>query len=236
MRLLSLLFGGILGCTGSTSAPQTEVRPRPSGGVGAAEQADGAVEAVSADDKENQPPEIKEISFYPEQPTAADTISLTVDASDPDGEPISIRPTWFVNGEEVPSAAGMELSNNYFKKKDKVRASVRVSDGTAEIVRESNDLVIANRPPVMDPNSGVVSSLDGAQFRATDPDEDPITWRLEGEPRGMRIEPNGTVRYQGAAEEPGGSYTVAIIADDGDGGFSRLEFPINIQAGSKAGQ
>ena len=70
---------------------------------------------------------------------------------------------------------------------------------------------------------------------AADPDDDDVTFRMEGAPMGMTIgERNGKIQYVGSVDEPGGDYQIQIIAEDGSGGSATWEFGISVSPGSNA--
>ena len=79
--------------------------------------------------------------------------------------------------------------------------------------------MIGNAPPqwLRDPRN--LKKVDGYTVEAVDPDGDPVTYRLEGAPDGMTISTigkAGKISYKGSTTEPGGDYTIKVIAEDSD--------------------
>jgi hypothetical protein len=183
----------------------------------------------------NRPPQIRSVTLEPTAPTRADPIRAMVDATDPEGAPLDLDFEWTVNGNRVVDVASDRLGTGRFVKGDRVRVKVTASDGTAEISLESDELTIANTAPVFTTGTHDMKKVDGFTFAATDPDDDPLTWKLEGAPVGMAISNTGVLAYKGSESEPGGSYKVAVIVSDGQA-WGRYEFPVTVNAGSGAKQ
>jgi hypothetical protein len=178
-----------------------------------------------------RPPALRDIALAPVRPVASDTLTVTVDAVDPDGDPLDVDVTWFVNDAEILGVTAETLSGR-FAKGDVVRVRVTVEGEGGDVSMDGPSVTIGNRPPVFEP-VGSLGKVDGFRFRATDPDGDTLSWRLEGAPAGMTISADGVLAYAGSASEPGGAYTVAVVADDG-AGYGRYEFPLTVSAGSRA--
>lgn len=201
-----------------TPAPAPEAAPTPA-------------PAPAARVPNNRPPTIRDVVLAPPRPVAADTLTVTVDAQDPDGDPLDVDVTWFVNDAEVLGVTAETLAGR-FAKGDRVRVRVNVEDEAGEVSMDGPSVTIGNTSPVFEP-PGALGKVDGFRFRASDPDGDALTWRLEGAPAGMTISADGVLSYKGSESEPGGAYKVAVVADDGEA-FGRFEFPLTVSAGSRA--
>jgi len=182
----------------------------------------------------NRAPSIDALSL---QPRAIDTntdIRADVKASDPEGIPLRTTYSWHVNDSEILQAREVSLDKRYFEKGDKVRLVVTVDDGEKQKQKEAS-ITVANASPsfLTDPRS--LTQLDGFQLKVTDPDDDEVSFRMQGAPRGMSIgKKSGTIRYEGSLDEPGGDYDITIFAEDEDGGEARWEFSVAVQPGSGA--
>lgn len=177
---------------------------------------------------------IDEVSLTPAAPTAADDLRVTARVSGTDAAGVTLSFQWYRQGTPVMGAISDNFPAGRASRGERVKVEVTASAGELSATRSSDEVVIANRPPVMLTNPGTLTRLDGVQFRAEDPDGEGITWRIEGQPAGMRIEPNGVLRYQGTADEKGGTYTVKIIAEDPARDFVVLELPVTLTPGSAA--
>lgn len=210
-----------------------EPPPAPAAPPPAAEAPAPAEEAPAAEPVvRNRPPRIGTVVLSPAAPRRADNVVVTVDATDPDGDPVDLDFTWYVDDVVVPGAGGETLFGR-FEKGNRVRVEVVASDGTAEVKGASEPVTIGNTNPTMETGARDVTRVDGFRFRASDPDGDTLAWRLEGAPPGMTISPEGVLSYQGSEDEPGGQYRIAVLADDGEG-WARFELPLRVEPGSKA--
>lgn len=180
----------------------------------------------------NRPPRIERIALAPEAPVATDTLVATVNAADPENDPLDLDFTWYVNDIEVLGVASESLSGR-FEKGDRVRVRVTAQDATNETTEEGPTVTVANRAPVFETGPADMKKVDGFRFRASDPDGDALRWRLEGAPAGMTISADGRLAYKGSETEPGGNYTVAVVVEDGEA-FGRFEFPLTVSPGSRA--
>jgi hypothetical protein len=94
----------------------------------------------------NDPPEIKEITLLPLNPTIQSEITARILSSDKDGDPITYDVTWFVNDREI--GKGMSLTYDEIKKGDKIFADITPYDGKAYgKTRRSGEIMIAGLPP-----------------------------------------------------------------------------------------
>ena len=139
------------------------------------------------------------------------------------------RKFWTINGKDLMSEKGRTLRRKNIKKGDEIIATLVVSDGLLKN-QQSVKTVVDNAPPqwLKDPRN--LTKVDGYTVEAIDPDGDPITYRLEGAPDGMTILTRGnvgTISYKGSTREPGGDYTVRVIAEDSDKALVQWSFPYN---------
>lgn len=185
---------------------------------------------------ENRPPKILSVSITPDSPTAVDPIEVSFEAEDPEFDPLTPEYKWFVNGEERGTLTGTFLSGGSLEHGDKVYVEVTVTDGTNVLMGRTRTLTVANRPPVIDEDCLRPPYIDGFQLLATDPDDDSLSWRLEGAPPEMSISSSGMLRYQPSRDAPAGSWKVGAIVEDGHGGWARLDLPVSVSAGSNAGR
>lgn len=213
-------------------APDTP--PAPTAQAPAAETQAAAPPTRTPTPPPNRAPKVEKVVLAPEAPTFTDLVKAEVTATDADQDPVTLDYTWYINGEAQSDVSFDQLRPGRFKRGDTIEVEVRPSDGKTEGDALRAKVVIANAPIVMDTQPRELTRIDGFRMKATDPDGDPITWRLEGQPPGMRIDPDGTLRYQGSEEDPGGDYTVRIVAEDSGGAFAVMEVPMRVNAGSKA--
>lgn len=94
----------------------------------------------------NTPPEISEITLLPLNPTINSDLSVRISAFDKEGDAITYKVKWFVNGKEI--GEGMSFKYEEAKKDDKIFAEVRPFDGKewGKAVR-SKEITLGNLPP-----------------------------------------------------------------------------------------
>lgn len=94
----------------------------------------------------NAPPEIKNITLLPLNPTLESEITARILSSDPDGDPITYTVKWFVNGEEI--GEGMSLAYDEIKKGDRIFADVTPYDGKVYGKKmRSGEITVGGMPP-----------------------------------------------------------------------------------------
>ncbi len=223
-----------LACSDPPPPSAPAVQPEPAVEPAAADQDTGTRQAST-----NRDPVITSISVTPARPTAHDDVVVEVTAVDPDGGHPRLDYTWTINGQEIFGLHSPELSHDRFSKGDELRLVVEASDGEVEVEGSTRVIVVANTPPEILNKPGSLRKVEGFKVQAEDLDDDPLSFRLEGEPEGMSIDARtGVLHYTGSEEAEGGAYQVTIYAEDDDGGSARWQFGITVQAGSpgKKGQ
>ena len=219
------LVVALLACrTPPPAEPPPEVAAPPAPAPAAAPETREAVD---------HPPRVGDLVLAPDRPRYTDAVEVTATARDPDGDAVSLSYAWYVNDAPISESTGPRLTPGRFKKGDRVTVEVTALANGKRTSRKSDPVIIANTVPAFQGDPRTVTNLPDHTFFAKDPDGDTLVWSLEGAPRGMSITPDGTVRYAGSEDEPGGNYRVAVVASDGEG-FARLEIPLRINPGSKA--
>lgn len=137
----------------------------------------------------NTPPRIASASLSSSSPMASDVLTVEiVDPVDDDGDPISFRIAWFVDGEQV--LVGDELPAASFVKEQQVYAEVTPNDGFEDGTVVRTPVVRAvNSPPEilslsMGPDPVTTDSVIEYVVDAVDLDGDPISfahvWTVDG--------------------------------------------------------
>ncbi|MBI5188160.1 MAG: putative Ig domain-containing protein [Nitrospirae bacterium] len=178
----------------------------------------------------NTPPEILSAKLSPNGPKKGDTIKVTVDAPDRDGDSVSFKYEWFKNGEPITGKDADTLDDVVFSRGDKISVSIKPFDGE-EYGRTINVYeVIANSPPVIKEGK---SSLDNGVYTLTlnghDPDGDTLTYSLKQAPKGIEINPStGMITWRPRPEDAG-VHNILVSAADGHGGEVQAGFSISIK-------
>jgi MYXO-CTERM domain-containing protein len=170
---------------------------------------------------DNRPPQVSAPATVAGNEATA--VLLTVNASDPDGDPLTI--TWdFGDGQFGVGAAALHA----YADDGAYLATVSVDDNHGHVVSAQIDVQIANLPPIVDagPNAqGIVGQPVAFYGFASDPAgaADPLTyaWDFGDTNTGSGINP--THVYAAA-----GVFTVVLTVDDGDGGVTSDSLTVTV--------
>ncbi len=178
----------------------------------------------------NSIPEITSIRVAPDPAYTSSNLTVAVEARDQDDDPISFSYKWIKNDGVIPEENSNTLSSSNFVKGDIIRALVTPDDGEAKgSPLSSQPIAIANNPPTIT-SSPPQSLSEGAyiyQVKASDPDGDPLSFKLNQAPGGMTIdESSGLIQWKPTREDAG-SYEIEILARDNDGGQATQKYSLN---------
>ena len=182
----------------------------------------------------NQPPEIARLLIGPALEISAGTaVSVEPEASDPDGDELSFRHEWRVNGEPVAGASGAVFETSGLARGDVVVVEVRAHDGSDEgEPLASPPIRVVNAPPRVESRPGPAVAGAGFRYRveATDPDGDaPLQFELEEAPAGMSIGAGGEITWMPTPDQAG-RHRIRVVVDDRNGG--RVSHAFEVQVGS----
>lgn len=181
----------------------------------------------------NLPPVVYFIKLNPPKPAVGDTITAVPAGEDPDGDFISFRYHWTVNGNpttEQPTESDV-FSTSGLRKKDMIVVVVTPADGeSAGTPKLSSAVFLANAVPqfVSTPPTILEKGVYEYQVVARDTDGDPLTFRLVISPAEMTIDrTTGLIRWEPPKDIAGKQeVTIKIAADDGNGGIANQEYTL----------
>lgn len=137
----------------------------------------------------NAPPAVQWAEVAPLEPVALDDIRCSSGgASDADGDAVTVRHAWYVNG--VAAGEG-DLLPVEVVRDDEVTCTAVPWDGVTDGVPATAVVVVANTAPVVtdidiDPNPPHVGDVLVCGWRVSDPDGDPdrseVRWTVDGAP------------------------------------------------------
>jgi fibronectin type 3 domain-containing protein len=137
-------------------------------------------------------PTISAVSISPSSPTTAQTLTASVTASDPDGDPLTYTYQWTKNGPDIPGATDSTLNlatAGNGDRGDLIRVRVTASDGVhASSPTTSDPVTVVNAPPTatvsLSPTSPTTNQILTATATKADGDGDPVTltftWKVNG--------------------------------------------------------
>ena len=238
-RAFVILLAGVMvaSCTSDRAVPLTagpvKVEKKPAVSAsdhhGGGEAGQGmATPAVEPD--QNQPPRIVRLYFVPRVFKPGDRYGVEVETEDPEGDPVKVRYTWYVNDRWVGDGPRLEEP---VRRGDRIMVHVVPYDGEKQGEAVTLKRTVLNMPPVL--TQSMELDFDGGtylyQVRAEDPDGDPVTYRLEGAPAGMSISrDSGLITWQvpdSVPEQNPPQFTV--LAEDGHGGVLRYRLTVRPQ-------
>ena len=145
-------------------------------------------------DAANHPPVVDRVSLEPRDPKPGDTLQATVQASDPDGDPLRLFFSWSVNGKTIDVGTSPAFVPRGLVAGDRVVLEVVASDGRVESEPVQVSVSAGNRGPTIsvvaiDPREKVKpGDTLRALVDAADPDGEPLrfeySWFVNGKSKG----------------------------------------------------
>jgi outer membrane protein OmpA-like peptidoglycan-associated protein len=163
---------------------------------------------------------------------SGDTVNVSVNASDPDNDPLNYAYT--ASGGTIEGAGPQVRWNSAGLVVGSYTVTARVDDGRGGVASCAVDIRVEpkpNRPPVMACKADRASVISGERVRisanATDPDNDPLNyaWRTNG---GQIVGSGDSVQLDTTGLAPG-SYTVTGRVDDGRGGAADCNVDVRVE-------
>ena len=181
----------------------------------------------------NTPPAGKRVTIEPAVAKPGDTLRAVIEGSDPDGDPIRYLIEWWVNGQSTGTPSNEQeqrtLATENLKRGNVVVVGVTPYDAVSRgRFLVSDPLVLLNRPPAItsSPTAPTVRAYVYA-VTATDPDNDPLTFKLDTAPSDMTIERSTGKISWFIPPNLKGPQQVRVSVDDGNEGQAFQEFTIS---------
>jgi hypothetical protein len=170
---------------------------------------------------QNTPPSVAKVVIGPDDPLKGDVVTATITGgTDPDGDDVSYRYKWTVNGADAGTTD--VLPSSRFQKGDIIRLIVFPTDGTDEGAEVTSNSVIAgnNLPEIalveLAPAELYTSDILTATVYASDPDGDRIDTVVDWYVDGTRVSETTLELDGGTYFEKGQEIYVTVTPDDGD--------------------
>lgn len=178
----------------------------------------------------NSPPRVVEVSSTSGQALQRGDIKTKAVLDDPDGDVVTLRYRWLVNGQADPLATTETLSGQRYVKGDSLQIEITPHDGIeAGETYTSLALKIPNAPPKItsEPAKKFAAQQYLYQVTAVDPDDEKLIFRLEQAPPGMTINETGLIQWS-TRELPAGDYAVTVAVEDPEGGKTTQQFSMTL--------
>ena len=183
----------------------------------------------------NRPPQLSGVRFEPSSEISAGTkVTARPTAVDRDGDTISYRYTWWVNGRSA-GGSGPEFSTEGMRRGDTLRVRVEASDGEDESNNvDSVEITLENALPVIvsQPSGAGEDGVFRYQVRAEDPDDRRLRISLVKGPEGMAMTPTRDLIEWRPSADQGGTHVIEVAVEDAHGGRSMQRFSIEVDPGS----
>lgn len=143
---------------------------------------DSLSETLNDAAKANHPPLVRSVTITPTPLVLGGPVSASADVEDADGNSLTLRYRWLLNGIVLPDVTTSVIASELLKRGDYVRAEVVVSDGFAESPAYLSDpvVVINSRPIVNLVTLEIEGSARQAHIRSKvesiDPDGDIVQY------------------------------------------------------------
>ncbi|MEC8423039.1 MAG: hypothetical protein VX000_04630, partial [Myxococcota bacterium] len=176
----------------------------------------------------NDAPVVSGVTLLPSSVRTNDTLTAAASASDPDGDPLTMRYDFYVDGALVQTGSGTTLSGAaYFDKDQSVQVAITADDGTDSTTSTSATVLVENTPPgapgvsisPASPTAGdsLTCTIDTP---SSDDDLDTVTYSVAWQVDGVDYIAGGTVDTGGLdSGDPGwlGPSTTTWTDDTVDG-------------------
>lgn len=179
----------------------------------------------------NSPPRIEQVKLKELRVYRGVDLAVEVKGVDLDGDSLSYRYHWQLNGEELHWEQGPALPGDKFHRGDKVVLRVTPNDGKENGPPfQGVEMTIPNAPPkfVSEPPQQFQGHSYQYQVRVDDPDGDPLIYSLETAPKGMEIDPNSGLLSWTFAKSDSGEHRIRIVAKDPEGLGAYQEYALGL--------
>lgn len=198
-----------------TKAPQTAAAPDTGGA------------------KLNQPPTVTSVDVTPNFPKVGDTLKITTTAKDPDGDEVTYIYQWFKNDELLPEETTDALSLKGFQRGDRIMLNAIPFDGREKGSPGVMKVTVGNISPEITSNPSE-SRFENRRFtyqvKATDSENDPLTYSLKAAPSGMTIDKSTGLVQWSVPSDFKGRASVTISVTDNQSGEGLQSFAYEITA------
>jgi photosystem II stability/assembly factor-like uncharacterized protein len=181
-------------------------------------------------------PVVGSVSLLPSSPTAAEVVTASAPASDPDGDPVTTTCAWTLGSAPVGTGAcTLDLGAIGARKGDSVGVTVTAGDGTLSSTATAAATVADTAPMIgsvsIDTGSPTTDDTLHALVDASDADDDPVSlayrWMVSGVPITGATGSSLDLSQPGTGER-GDQITVKVTASDGTATDSATSAPVTI--------
>lgn len=174
---------------------------------------------------QNSPPSIHRATLLPERPGALTTIMSEVSADDINGDIVDLRYKWYLNGKFIDEHSYLEYE---FRRGDKVALEIIPFDEETDGKGVRLETEIYNSLPVINKSRPSIEERTYTyQIAATDADGDPLDYKIDKGPEGMKINTDGLITWD-LPDDLKSQYDVTVSVNDKHGGVKIIQFTASI--------
>lgn len=175
----------------------------------------------------NSPPALTRVRLMPETFKPGDTLMIEAEATDLDGDPVTIVYAWTRN--DAPAGNGAKITGQV-RRGDNVTVSVMPYDGQSYGSAVVLNREIRNLPPyfIEHKKFSYVGNRYSYQAQTVDPDGDAVVYSLIDPAEGMTMDRSTGELVWNVPPDFKGEKSVTIAADDGHGGTAQYTIFITI--------
>lgn len=180
----------------------------------------------------NSPPTVAEVTSEPKLFYRGVDVTVTPVGQDRDGDSLSYKYQWRINGKTNPVDDGPTLAGDRFSKGDRLVVEITANDGYEDgPTSRSREIVVPNAPPQFVSEPPKILPLPDFKYQpqATDPDDDPLTFALLEGPEGMEIDAQSGLLTWQLPEKLTGSISVKVQVQDADGASAVQSFTLALE-------
>lgn len=158
-------------------------------------------------------------------------VTVTPTGEDKDGDILTYKYQWLINGEANPVNDGPTLEGDRFSKGDRIVIVITANDGYGDgPAFRSRQIVVPDAPPkfVSAPPENLPLPEFSYQLQATDPDDDPLHFALLEGPEGMKVDADSGLLSWKVPAKLTGSIPVKVQVLDPDGASSTQSFTLSL--------
>ncbi len=176
------------------------------------------------------------VEIFPQPALPGDQLKAVVVSESGQGEELGLRCRWKVNGQVEQEGDSMEFSTKGLGRGNRIQAEVEMEASWGEsLTVASMEITLENRPPRIlsrPPEKLEAPGKYRYMVRAVDPDNDKLTFRLEGSvPPGMKIHPVTGLLEWDFREPPLEPVQVDVRVSDGHGGEAQQSYEFLVSQG-----
>ncbi len=174
----------------------------------------------------NALPTVARAEIIPRFPRAIDNLRVDLAGDDRDGDTVTFKYEWFRNGD----ASGTDNSlEGPFKRGDRIAVRITPFDGEADGQAITINTQIYNAAPKpLGGDERFENNVYSFRVKASDPDGDPVTFKLRKAPAGLTIEESTGLITWRVAEKDAGRHPVSVQLSDGQGGEVLYSYEVTI--------